>query len=207
MTNNQNNQQPTATPVTPEVAAAPKVLSDAEFLALLDQLKGNIGVQQPQKYTYEVITDLYIPGLSQEDYEKALDLANRIEMLKVSIFNKREEKKVITDAELDNLDAMKRAYQDLTGTGAYASIKTAGKKALGYYGIVINAVEERSTELVNNVFNKEGLLDTAVDGVVDIASSTLKLSGALVKSVSHLGADLTTGTISTIASAIKPKTK
>lgn len=177
-------------------------VAKASFMNLLGKVKQKPQVlpqqevapqpQQEETFTYEYveITDLCLPKLTAEEKKQAIELANQIEKLKVSIHKRQQDKIVVSDTEFDNLNKLLAEYKRLTGSSIIGSMRLATRGAKVKLTQSIGKVESKTLQLVDDI---EEVSCAVVDDVVELGKATLDFAGVATKGVIGITGTATKG--------------
>lgn len=152
-----------------------------------------------QHFEYSEITDLYLPHLDEETKSEAIKLANKIELLRISINERVERGVIISDAEMASLNNMIKSFKKMTRTDYYHAttdkVKRGVSKVVDFtFGTVVSELDNRSQEFVTGV---EDVTCNLIDGASKLASTSIDFTSNLTQGVVRLGGKTVKGVLKT----------
>lgn len=152
-----------------------------------------------QHFEYNEITDLYLPHLDEETKNEAIKLANKIELLRMSINERVERGVIIPDAEMASLNNMIKSFKKMTRTDYYHAttdkVKRGVSKVVDFtFGTVVGELDNRSQEFVTGV---EDVTCDLIDGASKLASTSIDFTSNLTQGAVRLGGKAVRGVLKT----------
>lgn len=159
------------------------------------------GVKEQQlTYEYKEIKDLHLPNMDAETKAKAIALANKIEMVKVSIDERQNKFIAVSDVELQDLNAMIKDFRKITGSSFTGMIRNATRGAKVVYTDTVVKAEVKVTQAIDDLGDTAG---NVIDGVVALGVETLKFGGVFTKGTLNIGSSAVKGILKTGFNLIK----